>query len=58
MAGKAAPETPWPKFDEARSLGTNLGIMQMSKVSHAAKYCLRPIRFTEDQKTGTGKPVP
>ena len=39
------PETPLPKFDPVRSLGTNLGIMQMSKILHATKSSSRPIRF-------------
>ena len=46
FTGKAVPEMPLPRFDEAGSLGTNFGIMQMSKILHAAtKYYLQPIRF-------------
>ena len=40
------PETPLPKFDQSRGLGTNFGIMQMSKILHAARYSFRPIRST------------
>ncbi len=42
---KAVAENPLPKIDLAHSLGTDFGIRQMSKVLHAAKYCVWPIRF-------------
>ena len=38
-------ETPLPKFEDVHSLGTSFGIMQMSKILHAAKCCFPPIRF-------------
>ena len=52
LSGKAAPQTPLPKFDQPGSLGTNFGIIPISKILHAAKCCFRPIGFAR-----IGRPV-
>ena len=47
LSGKPALETPLPKFEQPGNLGTNFGIMQMSKILHAAKRCSRPISIAK-----------